>query len=279
MTHIKDETIAALIDGTISHEKREHVINHLEQCNQCRTIYAESLEFLEQMDAGREMIALPLKENKIYRIFTGHKIPAAASLLILLFTSYLIVNQLNRKELVHKQIALIKQNINHIGEAYGFSPSGNKTKAAVRAGILSEDMSILDKVSGEETTKARIGKMLNNYLKTLTGGKVLTKDELTTLKSGQWETTLQRIRQVMKGHALLPLFQLGRFLESGYLSTLDNQLPRQEDIKTYLDIADKHQLPKGVGNKLKKITPATDAEACREFLHKIKEIFIDIKGE
>ncbi len=100
MTHPTDEMAAGLVDGTISKEEREQVLNHLDQCEECRAVFAESLKFLQQEERTGILEELPGGANKFR---PAKVIPIAASVLIMIASAFFIWQQVSNTPVIAKK--------------------------------------------------------------------------------------------------------------------------------------------------------------------------------
>ncbi|MCP5045968.1 MAG: zf-HC2 domain-containing protein [bacterium] len=278
MAHIDDEMIARLIDGTISKEEREQVLDHLDQCGECRTVYAESLEFLRQEISYPEPVLIELP-GRVDMLRPAKYAAIAASVLILVASAFFIWKSIHNTRIIETQVARININVNRMAR-HAFVPDSDKEYAAIRVAILLEDITVLVKVNMDQPKemelKAKIIKMLRNNFRILEIVEDSLLRELENITKDNFESILDQVLQLIEQRSLTPLFRFGRFLERGFLDTLANKRPLREDIEKYLQLARERGLPQGVFNQLDRITENTPIEDCKEIFTKIKELFLEL---
>jgi hypothetical protein len=267
MKHLQDEDIARMIEGNINKKERRDFLKHLSECDTCLSVYSETFEFIEKEKKDKETArGFGWTAGSIFTV--KRLIPAAAALIVIVSLGTFALKEIHHREIKNKQIGYIK-NLTEMG-SYPFSPSKNEIYAAVRAGFLVEDLSLLVN-TGEEELRTKIGKMLGSEL------KAISNNETGSL-SQDLENIERRIRGSLEKRPLAKPFQLGCFLEHSILSTFENEAPKQEDIEKYRRIAQeyKDKLPRGVLKGLKKLkTTGRAIEKIRSICIEIKEIFLE----
>lgn len=289
MRHLEDEDIAGIIDKTISKKERETFLKHLSQCEMCRSIYSETLKFIEgeekEKEKEKEKVTVPFGEKiKITASRFGRAIetlipkkvlvPAAALILILIITPFFL-NHLHQKKIRNAQAGFIADRITDM-ESIDFAPSKDETYAAVRAGIFVEDLSLVVQTGDKQELRKKVAGRLNDELNILFKSDAASLfPDLEHMEKKDLENVVQRIRELPEKRSLSELFQLGRFVEQTILSTFADKRPRPGDIQAYLSIARKHQLPVGVSKDLENLGKSTKAGEIREFSRNIRKIFFE----
>lgn len=287
MKHLEDEDIAGLIDGTVTKKERETFLKHLSECETCLSVYSETLKFIEEEEKEKEMEKFPFIEKiktLIQRFWqaTGTFIPkkvlvpVAAVLIFLLIITPFLLNHLQQKKIRNAQVGFIASRIMDM-ESVGFAPTADEKYAAVRAGVFVQDLSLLVETSGKQELQVKIAGKLSDEL------DIIFKSEATSLfpdleqmEKKNLEKALQHIRELLEEHSLSELFQLGCFVEQTILSTFADERPQADDIRKYLPIARKHQLPVGVSKDLKKLKVSTRISEIRELSRNVRKIFYEV---
>ncbi len=263
MRHLEDEDIAGIIDKTISKKERETFLKHLSQCEMCRSIYSETLKFIEgeEKEKVTVKVTVPFGEKiKITASRFGRAIetlipkkvlvPAAAALIFILIITPILVNHFHQQEIRNAQAGFIADRITDM-ESADFAPSKDEKYAAVRAGIFVEDLSLVVQTSGKQELRKKIAGRLNDELNILFKSDTASLfPDLEHIEKKDLENVVQHIRELLEKRTLSELFQLGRFVEQTILSTFADERPHPGDIRDYLQIARKHQLPVGVSKDL-----------------------------
>lgn len=264
MRHLDDEDIAGLIDGTINKKDRETFLKHLSGCKDCLTVYSETLKFIEDEKAEKVPFGETLKMT--FRRFWDSMnalvpkvvwIPTAAAVVIALVLGIFLLINPPGDDIRNARVQFIAAGFTEMSELYTFSTDNDKKNAAVRAGFLTEDLAILKTSGGNEELKHNINKQLQAELKTLFGSTIFPPAELD-------------IERRLKEQSLFDLYSLGRFIERSALATFENKKPGQEEMDTYLKIAQAQNLPPGFFKRFRNVSTV---ESWKE----IKEIFLVVK--
>ena len=267
MRHLDDEQIAGLIDGTITKKERETFLKHLSGCEECLTVYSETLKFMEEEKGEKVPFGETLKMT--FRRFWDSMntlVPeavwirtAAAVVIALVLGIFLLVNPPG-DDIRDARVRFIADSVKQMDALYTFSPANDKTNAAVRTGFLIEDRLTLTTSGNNEKLKRNIDKRLQTELKTLFGSDIIPPAELEIEK---------RLRE-QSPYAPYDLYSLGRFIERSALDTFENKSPGQKEMDKYLKIAQDHDLPPGFFKRFRRVSTI---ESWKE----IKEIFLVVK--
>ncbi len=259
MAHLKDEDMARLIEGRVKKRERADFLKHLSQCDACLDIYTETLKFVEgeKQREKAEVTLVPIKRTAPR--FWKYALPAAAAalLIILILLPYLSVDNA-RLKYIKNSAAEIEHFIDN-----AFSSTHNREYAAVRAGILIEDLALLVQASGQQEWTGKIARMLAKNLDV----------QLSAVGRENFKTVSKSIRQLFERESLSELFRMGRFIEYTILSTFEEKMPEQRDTGKFLASARKHDLPPGVVKGLQRLEMAGGIEESRRICISIKEIF------
>jgi len=282
MKHLEDEDIARMIEGTISKKERENFLKHFSECETCLSVYSETFKFIEEEKKGKFILKFPNLKETVRRfgqamddIFTIKRLAlAAAALVIIVLMGFVVLKKIHDMRIENAKIVCIKESVTEM-EAYAFAPSEDERDAAVRAGNFVQDLSLLVN-SGEEELRMKIVNILIRELKMISKNETdsLSRD-LENIERKNFETVVQRIRELMEKRSLSELFQFGRFLEHSILSTFENKVPKQEDIEKYHRIVRENKFPPGVSKELKKLKKSSKNGEIREICMAIKEIFLE----
>lgn len=270
MAHLNDEDIARLIEGEIDRREREDFLKHLSQCEDCLDTYTETMKFIEGEKQRERAEVMEARITRNVPGFWKYALPSVAALLIILIIFPSLMPENDRIKYVKKSVAEVEHVIDNT-----FVGSPNREYAAVWAGILIEDLSLLVQASGKQEWTAKIGKIL---VKNLEIFKIENSDlsrQLSALGRKNFELVLESIRQLFERESLFELFRLGRFIEHTILSTFEKEMPKQGNIGKCLSIAQKYDLPPGVVKGLLKLEIATDTEESRRICTSIKLIFFE----
>lgn len=282
MEHLEDEDIARMIDGKINKRERERFLEHLSGCNMCLTIYNESLKFVMQESKKKFFLKMPNLGGIIDRfwqpaktIFTSKQlIPVYAVLLIgIILLPFLLLKE-------NAQVHYIEESMSslEISGIHTFSSPHDPVYAAVRAGILMEDLSLLVDYGGKEDLKEKIIQGLINELKVIFNGEADSLlPDLVHVEEGTVETVIQRIQSMLKQRSLVELFQFGSFIEQSILVSFENNLPRQEEVEKYRKLIAreyKDKLPEGILKELNKFNGGIGIKESNDIFINIKEIFL-----
>jgi hypothetical protein len=259
MAHLKDEDMARLIEGRVNKRERADFLKHLSQCDACLDTYTETLKFVEgeKQREKAEVTLAPIKRTAPR--FWKYALPAAAAalLIILVLLPYLSVDNA-RIKYVKRSAAEIEHFIDN-----AFVSPPNREYAAVRAGILIEDLGLLVQAPGQREWTGKIVRMLAKNLDI----------QLPAVGQENFKMVLESIRQLLERESLAELFQLGRFIEYTILSTFEGEMPKPVDIGKFLAIAQTHDLPPGVVKGLQGLEMAGGIEESRRICVSIKEVF------
>lgn len=265
MRHLDDEDIAGLIDGTINKKDRETFLKHLSGCKDCLTVYSETLKFIEDEKAEKvpfgERLKMTVKNawesmGGLFPVRIFNPVNIVAMLIVLVIGGYLVFGPPDNGP-HDSRVQFIAAGLTEMSELYTFSTDNDKKNAAVRAGFLTEDLAILKTSGGNEELKHNINKQLQAELKTLFGSTIFPPAELD-------------IERRLKEQSLFDLYSLGRFIERSALATFENKRPGQEEMDTYLKIAQAQNLPPGFFKRFRNVSTV---ESWKE----IKEIFLVVK--
>lgn len=272
MTHLTDENIAQLIDGAVTQQEREQFKNHLSQCDTCLTVYTETAKFMEaegaqgaQPDAQRPFTMQVLTNRRF-------ALPAAAVLVIAVLLVSFFLDQSVYNKIERAQIASISERAAALGGS-AFSGSSHKKYAAARAGILVEQLDGLTGAEDADAAKQTIEKRFSDEL------TIIFQDGAGSIfpipapvKEADFDTAVESLQQGLTKHALLPVFQMGRFLEHTLLDTFKGQPPQQEDIETYLNLAREQGFPPEFIEQLSKLKPDLPKKDIHQTCNDAEEI-------
>lgn len=282
MRHLDDEDIAGLIDGTVNKKERETFLNHLSQCKDCLTVYSETLKFIEDEKAETvpfgERLKITIRRfgESMDALFPKKiLIPAGAAVVFALVIGiFLLINSPGPKN--HKARAqFIAAGFRQMDSLYTFSPTNNKTNAAVRAGFLTEDLLILTTFPNNEKLKTGLSSRLKEELKTLVPNEIFPS--LQPGNPGNIKPMIDTISRRLKEQSLFDLYSLGRFIERSALGTFENKTPGREEMDEYVRIARENNLPPGFFKRFRNVSTVTGADALRGTWKEIKEIFLVLK--
>lgn len=270
MRHIDDNDISRMIDGNVSRRERESFQKHLAQCDECLTVYSESLKF---RDAGDdEGIAL-----KRTTLFSMEKLVAASivvlAVLLGLFFLFQGSGKQNKNEAIKLLTRLCKERLD--SDIHSFMPSKKKLFVLVRLGILWEDLSAIVRKPGQKELRKTIQSMLAGHIELITGVKHPLRDAIANVDSESIQGVESRIVRWMNQENYIHWFRFGCFLERCVFRTFDNELPPLQEIEGYRTLAEANGLPQGVTNKLKILQNITDSVLFRDICLNIAEIFFE----
>lgn len=281
MKHLEDEDIARMIDGTISKKERERFLEHLSGCNSCLSVYSETLKFIEDEKKSKVKLKLPQVGTvvdgwlrQVSLIFAGKRlIPVYAVLLIVIVLLPFLLKE-------NAQVHYIEECVTEM-EVRGinqFSGSKYPVYASIRAGIFVEEISVLVDYGGKAELRGKIVDRL------ITDLKVLFNDEAVSLlpdpahlEEESFEMVVQRMGSMLEKRSLAKLFQFGRFVEQGILSSIDGKRPLVEEVEKYRQLIAgeyRDKLPAGVLKELSKFGVGTGINESKEILIGVKDIFL-----
>lgn len=273
MRHLDDEDIAGLIDGTIGKKERESFLTHLSQCDDCLTVYSETLKFVEDEKAGEKAVSVPVPRfwERLGAIFPKPLlIPAAAVLLIAVAVGIYLFIGPSGNEIQKARVRFITRSFEEMTNNYTLSPGTDKISAAVRAGFIVEDLYVLADSGDSETDKT-----LNGLLKELRAEQEIISG--IKPETGDIHETVKALERDIAANSLSTSYTLGRFIERSALDTFENKRPAKEEMEKYITIAAEHPLPEGLVVRFRKIMSAPGADAEREAWNEVKEIFFVVK--
>lgn len=269
MRHLDDEDIAGLIDGTIDEKDREIFLKHLSRCNECFTVYSETLKFVEEEKAEKkpEKVTVPgFWERLVTIVPKPVLLPAAALLVIAVAIGIYLFIQPPGNGILKARVEYITQSIDTFYNHYGLSPLNDKNSAAVRAGLIVEDLRVLAD-TGESETHDTLKKSLIEGL----------RSEMNTISghapdTGNIDRVIKTVERDIAAASLSPLYDLGRFIERSAMDTFENKPPAKEEMDKFISVAAEHGLPGGLIDRLRKVMSAAGAVEEREIWNEIKEI-------
>lgn len=283
MSHLDNEHIAGLIDGTITKKERETFLEHLSGCKECLTVYSETLKFIEEEKAENvpfgERLKITVRRfgDSMNALFPQKiLIPAAVVLVLIVFITPILLNQIRQAKIREHQVGYIADSVTET-ETYALAPSTDEVYAAVRAGIFVEDLSLIVNISKEEMLQTKVAGMLGNQLKLFDTEENALSTDAGHVEKTNFETVVQRIGELMEKRSLSDAFQLGRFVEQTTLSTFKGKIPDPAIVDGFLQIARKyeHKFPVGVFKELEKMKKTTESTEVRELSGNIRKIFFD----
>ena len=275
MKHLEDEDIGKMIEGTVSKNERENFLKHLSECDSCLTVYTETYKFVEEErkpKINERIIKLieKLANHPFWQyIRTQFKtrrprlVPTFAVLIIILLIVPFVLKEHHDRSILYDKIKQTVVGRESMG-GHAFAPSRDQNYAAIRAGMLVKDLSLLVNTNEKEMT-TKTGKMLIHEL------KKIFKSETDSLE--------QRIRELIEKQSLSELFKFGWFVEDTILSTAENKTPNQDDIEKYQQTIQKYRdkLPQGVFKKLDNIKSTSGVKKIEEVFVDIREIFLPLE--
>jgi len=287
MKHFEPEELARFAEGKVKDSEQETFIRHLAECGDCFKAYSDTLKFIEEEYKKRFTLKFPnlekiktalLRFGKDMRTLVRNRrpvlVPVFATLIVVLLIVPYFLNILHEKRVENAKIQQIGMDIENIG-TQGFAPSGNKPAAALRAGILVEDLALAVNASGNEDLKTKITKILGSQLEILIGKEDPLLKELTVIEKKMLPGIVQRIPDLLGHRSYSELFSFGRFIEHSLLLFFENKLPPQSDIERYLAMARKHGLPRGVLKNLENLKTVKSVEQGKNSCIAIKNIFLE----
>jgi len=281
MKHLEDEDIARMIDGTISKRERERFLDHLSGCDSCLSVYSESLKFIEEEKKNRVMLKLPRVgaviegwRRQARTFFAGNRLmPVYAVLLIVVVLLPFLLKENAQVKYLEESVAELESRGGHF-----FVGSNNEMYAAVRAGIFTEELSLLVDYGGKEDLRGKIAARLFNEL------KVLFNDEAVSLlpdpghlEEESFDVVVRSMGTMLEKRGLSGLFQFGRFVERGILVSVDGKRPLAEEVERYRRLVAgeyNDKLPPGVLKELNKFGAAAGIDEIKGILTGIKDIFL-----
>jgi len=281
MEHLEDEDIARMIDGTIGKRERERFLEHLSGCDLCLSVYNESLKFVEQEGKEKFVLKMPNLGGIVDRFWQPVKsifavrrlIPVYAVLLIVVVLLPFLLKENAQVEYIDDSAALLESR-----GVYSFVGSNNEMYAAVRAGIFTEELSLLVDYGGKEDLRGKIAARLFNELKVLFNDEAVSLlPDPAHLEEESFDMVVRGIGTMLEKRSLAGLFRFGRFVEQGILASVDGKRPLAEEIERYRRLVAgeyNDKLPPGVLKELNKFGAVTGINESKEILTGIKDIFL-----
>ncbi|MCP4156307.1 MAG: hypothetical protein GY757_51820 [bacterium] len=287
MTHLDEEEIAGLIDGTVSKKERKQYRTHLSECDKCATIYSEIVTIIDEEEeaAVSKTPAAPAPSISIgHWLKTAFSLPAYkvgfAVLVILLIMVPFVSRYIQTAGIEEAKKQYIVRSVLEIENqgAQGFSHPTDKNYAAFRAGFFFEELVFMVETGGDKEERRKIGKLLSRELRVIKGSNTgLNIHNPAHLNKKNIQKTIDSIRDLVKKESLSELFQMGRFVERTLLSTFDaNPQPLEiKVIERHRAISEKYKevLGREIIERFNELKTATDAEKRRKTLLEIKKIF------
>jgi hypothetical protein len=281
MKHLEDEDIARMIDGKISKQERERFLEHLSGCDSCLTVYNESLKFVEQGGKKKVFLKMPnlgcIADRfwlPVKSIFSSKRlIPVYAVLLIVIVLLPFLLKENAQVKYIEESISALESRGVHT-----FTGSNEPVYAAIRAGIFTEELSLLVDYGGKGDLKGKVVDRLINELRVIFKAEADSLlPDLVHLEEESFETVVQRIGTMLERRSLSGLFQFGRFVEQGILASIDGKRPLAEEVDRYrrLIAGEYHnKLPPGVLKELNKFGASAGIDEIKGILTGIKDIFL-----
>ncbi|MCP4213995.1 MAG: hypothetical protein GY765_05020 [bacterium] len=264
MNHLEDEDIAGMIEGKTDPKEREHFLRHLSECKKCRDIYVETLKFVEEEGDGQRNIAtLPIYRKK------SAQLALAASLLLLVILPFLL-KELSRRKIEKAKVMYLETALK--GGGLYFSPSGDKKVAALRMGVLIEDLALLVTVPGSEQMRETIAHGLQDRLEVLMDKSPPLFVQPDAVTVDDYQRAERYIRRFMETVALLDLFQLGQYVERNILLSFEKKAPDKKKVEAFRIVAREHKLAGGIGTKLERLKVTDDPLESKALLLAVKEV-------
>ncbi len=207
MTHLEDEDIARLIDGKLGKEEQEQFLKHLSQCDDCLTIYTETLKFVEQEKRRAAWWRrLPLPDFK--KIAASLRLPklvpekryrwAFAALVILLLVLPFLLTKIPAKH----EISWWLKNHGNYAKTWG----KNDPRVGRTSAIFARLKRAADKGGGRMPRLAIINTRKEAYALALPdGGIIINPTTLDTCFSGVARTEGEARLAFILGHELAHL--------------------------------------------------------------------------
>jgi len=278
MTHLGDEDIARLIDGTVSDAERKVMLEHMADCESCLSIYNETITFLEEEGELKEVVELePEQKGHVTPMRRRAWLSVAAVLALFLVGIYIVIDILPNAGLTHDQGAMLENRIEKIWNPNGhhFTDPNNKEFAAVRIGIWMVDLCRLYRGGKHADLKKKYGELLVEDLgRFLPAGDSLLVEAAGLSKKTYGDVEVN-VQMKLDGFGMGDLYQMGRFIENALLAATERELPALEELSHYLEVAKDHQLPQGVSRLLPGLSKTTDPAALAEICGNVIDIFFD----
>jgi hypothetical protein len=259
MKHLEDEDIAKLIDGKTGKEEREIFLKHLSECKQCLTLYSQTLKFTRDDDKlkipGFEKTFISRFHLYLWEmpreIFAVKKYRTAFAVTVLIILAgFFLLKDRSPVKIPGAVEQTIAENIADIENNPVYSFSGSKKDAAVRIGIMTEDLSLVKNAGTNEKLRAKIADIMENRLKYSSLSPELESTELRDY------------------------FRFGCLLERAVLACANNKRPGSGIVGECRRIAVDKRLPARVIKELDKIETAAGIDGIKTIFSNIKKIFL-----
>ena len=288
MKHFDVEEIARFAEGNVNDSERERFISHLAECGACFKAYADTLKFVQDDRKNLHRLRLPGFEkikitvrrlrqdiDSLFRNRNPFLVPAFALLVIMVFLAPFLVTSIQKSKITKAQIQHIAVAMENM-DSQSFAPARDDMMAAVRTGILVEDLSLLVKSGGNSKTGKELQRkvllLLENELSVFALKKNPITAHLNGLDKKNLDSAVKDIEELVESRSRGGLFQLGRFVEQSFLSTFKEKCPSRDQVEVYKQIARRNNLPQGIYNNLSRLKETTEFTECKQILMTIKDI-------
>lgn len=289
MPHLEAEDIARFVEGNIDNHERERFLKHFSQCHSCLKVYTETFKIVEK-EKRRKSILKSIVPGKILdtdfgRVFSAlfQKrvfVPTLLILMVVLLAVPLARKKISNDEILTAKIRYIEEDVKKMenAEHYAFSQSKDKKKSALLTGFFTEELRVVFHTNRKEELKTRLLGMFADELRVIFENDAPSIfSEPATIEKKDFEKIIENLEQRLEKESLNELFRLGRFLERTILITFENTPPDKTEVETFLLIAKKNRLPRGVINDIEKLMDTSDIKESKEICRNIKEVFLNTR--
>lgn len=278
MTHLSEEDIARLIDSEVSKGERKRMLDHIADCRECRSIYSDTLKFMEEEGELKEVVELnDTGAGNIISMRPRAWIPIAAAILLVVVAYPFLKQILPSNSLPDAVIAHHKERLETIGSGSGhqLADPNNKIYAAIRIGMWMEDLEGLTRDGKQkESTSDYKHLLIQDLERFLPEDNPLLK-EISDINMSNFRDVEVKVLLSMKNHNSGELYHLGRFIENILLTAVNGDVPVIEDLARYREIAVKFDLPQGVLRLLSEFTDAREPDEFEQIAGNIIYTFIE----
>ena len=268
-----DEEIAVFLDGKLNDTDRDAILGHLSSCDNCHDLFTEAINIQEEPSK-----VLWLKPKFLISKFVPYSLAAAAAILITFFL--LSDNSIERLSFVNDRVAILTgdtgreslPDMNREGAvySYGFADVTTPKNTSFRLGICLADIKIAAMAENKESISGLLSNMVVLLKNTKVSGKTILFYEDTT-KAVEENGTLGRLMDGIDVMILRevdePLFVwFGQWCEGGRIAAVKRteRFYDIDDIRAFMRILEKENLPEGVLRSLNEIEGVAKAGVYTE---------------
>jgi hypothetical protein len=265
--HPSDLEIAKLLDGKTAPTKREHILNHIDSCDECFEVYSSVLKFMDDDAKRRQRVILPM---------------AAVVLLFVISLPFLIQKIYKTPERpVFWTQAPNEQVVNYITEKNPdiTIPSSFRISAeaieiiCIRLGFYVEDLERLAGSSEEHLKKKALQRLIRESKNVIKGGLPISIPDGKTIDMTIIEELENHITKNLKEWSLKDLFQFGQYIERSIFLCMEDRPPDKKPIAKFIDLSREKGFADKVPELLAKNKIETNLEVILKNLKTIREIF------